>query len=78
MQAKEQFIISSLEKKVKDNSETTNTLTADELSEFYRTFLDINREKHLRYNLEWHKRNLSLLWPGIKASLSRIRKQIFT
>lgn len=51
-------------------------LTADDLSDFYRRFLDDNWEKHYRYNIEWHKKNLKLLWPGIKANMSKLKRQL--
>ena len=75
-QAKEEFVTSVLERRSKDASSTGQTLTADDLSEFYRAFLDENREKHLKYNVEWHMKNICLLWPGIKANFSRLKKRI--
>ena len=54
---------------------TNETLTTDDLAEFYRQFLNDNREKHFKYNIEWHQKNIKLLWPGIKANLSKFGKQ---
>lgn len=65
-----------MERRGKDSNVAGQPLSAEDLSEFYREFLDENKEKHLRYNVEWHKKNMSLLWPGIKAILSRLRKQV--
>lgn len=69
---------SVLERRGKDASTIAQPLTADDLSEFYRAFLDQNREKHLKYNVEWHMKNMGLLWPGIKANLSRFKKGFST
>ncbi|XP_046450133.1 COA8 family protein Y39B6A.34, mitochondrial-like [Daphnia pulex] len=77
-QAKEEFVTSVLERRGKDATTTGQPLTADDLSEFYRAFLDQNREKHLKYNVEWHMKNMGLLWPGIKANLSRFKKGFST
>lgn len=76
LQAKEQFITSVLKRRGKDSSTSGQQLTANDLSEFYRAFLDENRGKHQNYNVEWHMKNLSLLWPGIKANISRFKKKI--
>jgi hypothetical protein len=70
-QAKEEFITKFMEKRGTSSNEP---LTADDLSEFYSQFLNENREKHFRYNIEWHKKNIKLLWPGIKANWSKISK----
>ena len=74
-QAKERFISSVLEKKA-NVSTVSQPLTADDLSEFYRSFLDENREKHLQYNIEWHKKNIRLVVPGVKAFVSRLLKRL--
>ncbi|VDN58867.1 unnamed protein product [Dracunculus medinensis] len=39
----------------------------DDLSEFYKSFIDE------RYN-KWHKRNFSLLWPALKVNLIRFQR----
>lgn len=35
--------------------------TADQMSEFYKDFLDRNWRTHLTYNFEWYKRNISIV-----------------
>lgn len=35
--------------------------TADQMSEFYKDFLDRNWKTHLTYNFEWYKRNISIV-----------------
>lgn len=36
-------------------------VTADQMSEFYKDFLDRNWRTHLTYNFEWYKRNISIV-----------------
>ena len=50
-------------------------LTADEMSGFYREFSNFNLQKHKNYNKEWHKKNLKLLWPGVKAFFGKCRRE---
>ncbi|CAG9817362.1 unnamed protein product [Phaedon cochleariae] len=46
-------------------------LSADEMSEFYKRFLDENWLTHIRYNNEWYKKNLTMLFLALKVSLER-------
>ncbi|XP_055844290.1 COA8 family protein CG14806, mitochondrial [Episyrphus balteatus] len=36
-------------------------LSADKMSEFYKTFLDKNKKMHLYYNISWYLKNFDLL-----------------
>ncbi|KAK7490173.1 hypothetical protein BaRGS_00018518 [Batillaria attramentaria] len=45
------------------------TVSPEELSQFYRSFLNENRKAHLQYNKEWYKRNISLLWPALQVAV---------
>lgn len=38
-----------------------STATADQMSEFYKDFLDRNWKTHLNYNFEWYKKNISIV-----------------
>jgi len=38
-----------------------STATADQMSEFYKDFLDKNWKTHLIYNFEWYKKNISIV-----------------
>lgn len=49
------------------------TLTADEMSEFYKAFLDYNWKTHVKYNFEWYSRNLTLLFLALKVNLGFTR-----
>ncbi|KYB25412.1 COA8 family protein CG14806, mitochondrial [Tribolium castaneum] len=46
-------------------------LTAEEMSDFYKSFLDQNWETHLNYNLEWYRRNFVLLFLAFRVSLEK-------
>ncbi|XP_003745595.1 APOPT family protein Y39B6A.34, mitochondrial [Galendromus occidentalis] len=52
-------------------------LDAERMSVFYRKFLDDNREKHWRYNLEWYRKHFGLLPLDMKARLSRLRVRLY-
>ncbi|VEN38402.1 unnamed protein product [Callosobruchus maculatus] len=51
--------------------EEKKQLTADEMSEFYKRFLDDTWQTHLAYNMEWYKRNFTLLFLSLWVSLER-------
>ncbi|KAH1000124.1 hypothetical protein HUJ04_000052 [Dendroctonus ponderosae] len=44
-------------------------LNADEMSEFYREFLNANWQNHVKYNFEWYRRNFALLGLALRVSL---------
>ncbi|XP_046997308.1 COA8 family protein CG14806, mitochondrial [Schistocerca americana] len=56
------------------NSDQKVPLTADEMSVFYKSFLDEHWKIHMRYNAEWYRRNVSLLFLAIRVKLHKIRK----
>ncbi|XP_018335542.1 APOPT family protein CG14806, mitochondrial [Agrilus planipennis] len=58
--------------KQKSNDDKSN-LTPDEMSEFYKSFLDKNWETHVNYNFEWYKRNFSILLLSLRVYLEDIR-----
>ncbi|XP_043553445.1 cytochrome c oxidase assembly factor 8 [Chiloscyllium plagiosum] len=62
---KEKFIHSRLKAKgigLRDEEGRKNTLSAEEMAEFYKDFLDVNYNKHVNYNKEWYKRNFTITW----------------
>ncbi|KAG7168237.1 cytochrome c oxidase assembly factor 8-like [Homarus americanus] len=54
---KEEFIQVRLKEKYGDNIKERKTLSADDMSEFYKRFLDDNKDLHKQYNREWYKKN---------------------
>ncbi|XP_002730791.1 COA8 family protein Y39B6A.34, mitochondrial-like [Saccoglossus kowalevskii] len=72
IKAKEIFIESKLDgsgDKLVDEDGTKHVLTAEEMAEFYRDFLNCRHQELKDYNREWYKRNLQMLWPAIKANI---------
>ncbi|XP_048518908.1 cytochrome c oxidase assembly factor 8 isoform X1 [Dendroctonus ponderosae] len=54
-------------------------LNADEMSEFYREFLNANWQNHVKYNFEWYRRNFALLGLALRVSLEgRFRLKYMT
>ena len=48
-------------------------LTADDMSVFYKQFLDKNWQSHFNYNIAWYKRNIKILFYGIAAKISKLK-----
>ncbi|KAL3269819.1 hypothetical protein HHI36_008877 [Cryptolaemus montrouzieri] len=46
-------------------------LTVEEMSEFYKKFLDENWRIHLDYNFKWYKKNFTLLFMSLKVSIEK-------
>ncbi|ORX43487.1 hypothetical protein DM01DRAFT_328172 [Hesseltinella vesiculosa] len=44
-------------------------VTAEALSVFYKDFLDKAYDRQMAYNRAWWKRNVAMLYPGLKAAL---------
>lgn len=74
--SKEEFVKNKLkEKKEKDGLKADSKLSPEEMSEFYKEFLDKHYSMHIQYNKEWYKRNLSLLWPAFLAFKDRWKRR---
>lgn len=54
--------------------EGKSNLTADEMSVFYKAFLDKNWKTHLSYNKEWYKKNVTLLGLSIQVKFRKFFK----
>lgn len=50
----------------------TKTLNADEMSIFYKAFLDKNWKTHVNYNVQWYKKNMLLFMLSMKVGLENI------
>jgi len=57
------------------NDDTKTTLTADEMSEFYKDFLDRNWSSHIQYNIEWQKRNFTIIFLSILVGIENLAKR---
>ncbi|KAI8079790.1 uncharacterized protein BX664DRAFT_341456 [Halteromyces radiatus] len=49
-------------------------VTAEALSVFYKDFLDKAYDRQMEYNKAWWKMNISMLYPGFKATIRNIKK----
>merc|ERR1712117_708870 len=72
---KEKFIQQRSQKQGKSSSKK-KSLSPEELSIFYRNFLNENRKSHLDYNRQWYRANLSLLWPAVRVAATRLRRRL--
>lgn len=57
-------------------AENNGEVSADKMSEFYKTFLDKNRKNHLRYNFSWYSKNFEMLKLAFRVSLERALKRL--
>ncbi|VDK21912.1 unnamed protein product [Anisakis simplex] len=51
-------------------------INANDLSQFYREFLNERKVALRTYNKIWYKRNLALIWPALKVNLIRFARLI--
>ncbi|CAL4065757.1 unnamed protein product [Meganyctiphanes norvegica] len=50
-----------------EDHEVPRRLTAEEMSEFYKGFLDENRKKHMEYNKQWYRNNFKNVFLAAKV-----------
>lgn len=65
-----------LNKRENPNTRIDEKQHADELSIFYRDFLDKNWGSHLNYQREWYKKNFKVLWYGLQVEVERMLKKV--
>ncbi|VDO35092.1 hypothetical protein V3C99_014179 [Haemonchus contortus] len=49
-------------------------VSANDLSTFYKDFLDSEHANLIAYNKEWYHRNLALCWPALKVNMIRFMR----
>lgn len=64
-QQKKEFI-----ERTKAASGTENDVS-DNLSVFYKEFLEKNHDVYIKYNNEWYRKNFGLIWKSAQASLTK-------
>ncbi|XP_076357275.1 cytochrome c oxidase assembly factor 8 [Tachypleus tridentatus] len=69
-QRKEEFIQERLIQ-LKAQGNERQSLTYEEMSEFYKKFLDENHQKHITYNWTWYYKNVGLVWFALKALVAK-------
>ncbi|KAL1489328.1 hypothetical protein ABEB36_014246 [Hypothenemus hampei] len=52
-------------------------LNADEMSEFYKDFLNKYWKLHVKYNFEWYGRNFTLLLLAFRVSIEKTLRNLF-
>lgn len=50
----------------------TDEVSADQMSEFYKSFLDKNWRIHLMYNISWYLKNFDILTLAAGVQLQRL------
>nr|XP_061798615.1 cytochrome c oxidase assembly factor 8-like [Nerophis lumbriciformis] len=76
---KHAFIVSQLKAKgltERDQQGRRRTLSSEEMSVFYKSFLDKNRVRHANYNREWYRRNLSITFLMARVALDNLWKKV--
>lgn len=54
------------------------TISTEEMSEFYKSFLDSQWKAHLNYNLEWQKRNFTIAALSLLVGFENLFRKIWT
>ncbi|KAH7730401.1 Protein Y39B6A.34 a [Aphelenchoides avenae] len=49
-------------------------ISADDMSQFYKRFLDERSTQLAEYNWQWYRRNFALIWPALKVNVIRLRR----
>ncbi|KAM7346750.1 cytochrome c oxidase assembly factor 8 [Cochliomyia hominivorax] len=57
-------------------SSGTQDISADKMSEFYKSFLDKNKKVHILYNISWYLKNFEVLVLAFKVALQKMIKII--
>ncbi|XP_017880377.1 APOPT family protein CG14806, mitochondrial [Ceratina calcarata] len=53
--------------------EGKTSITADDMSVFYKEFLDKNWHTHFNYNIAWYRRNIKLLFLEFGVRISKLK-----
>ena len=57
------------------NDASKTSLNAEEMSEFYKDFLDRNWSAHFHYNIEWQKRNFTIVFLSVLVGIQNVTKK---
>ncbi|GFG32235.1 hypothetical protein Cfor_02042 [Coptotermes formosanus] len=74
---RKEFIAANLPQN-KSSGTDEKTLTADEMSVFYKTFLDKNWKVHKRYNAEWYRKNIELVIFALRVKIFKAKRWVMT
>ena len=70
VEAREKFVKNLLQERY-PNEKNKRTISISEMSEFYKSFLDSKWKSHLNYNLEWQRRNFTILFLGFFVGIQK-------
>ncbi|XP_044753825.1 COA8 family protein CG14806, mitochondrial [Coccinella septempunctata] len=56
--------------------EEKRLLSAEEMSEFYKKFLDEHWKTHIEYNFSWYKKNFSLLFLALRVNVEKFLPRV--
>ncbi|XP_034433414.1 cytochrome c oxidase assembly factor 8 [Hippoglossus hippoglossus] len=76
---RDSFIMSQLKAKgltVRDEQGRRRFLNSEEMAEFYKSFLDQNRTRHMTYNKEWYRRNFTITLLMARVALTDMWKTV--
>ncbi|XP_071962440.1 COA8 family protein CBG23705, mitochondrial-like [Antedon mediterranea] len=57
---------------------TKMVLSTDEMAQFYRLFLEEQKERMTKYNKDWYRRNVATILPGFRVFLHHVTKKLFS
>ncbi|KAL1138153.1 hypothetical protein AAG570_009845, partial [Ranatra chinensis] len=63
---------------IESNSGSTGPVSADDMSLFYKAFLDKYWKVHLNYNFQWYLKNVQLVKLALKVNIDHVRRRIFS
>ena len=75
MQSRETFVSKLLNEKY-PHDVNKKTISTEEMSTFYKDFLDSQWSAHLRYNIEWQKRNFGIAFLSVLVAFENILRRI--
>lgn len=53
-----------------------DTIPADDMSKFYKYFLDKNWKIHVLYNVSWYSKNFELLFLALHVNLEKVYRKV--
>ncbi|GLH07609.1 APOPT family protein CG14806, mitochondrial [Gryllus bimaculatus] len=69
---KEKFTANHAKKYSSESS--VSPMTSDEMSVFYKKFLDENWKTHQMYNVEWYRKNIGLLLLALRVTVFKVAR----
>jgi apoptogenic protein 1 len=74
-QSREKFVDKLLKERY-PHEVNKKTISTEEMSEFYKNFLDSQWSAHLSYNIEWQKRNFRIVALSFAVAVENLLRRI--